>query len=183
MSSVAEEVVIRCKNLVRKEKLCEEDIRELSTFINNLISKNRNLSTQWPVRLLIGPLQKIWADGEIDHDEYIVLGELLGSIACVSEMELSQKELPQNDPSGAVKKCPHCEKVLLSSVVPRCSWCGNVLESAEAYSHAQDWFKRESVKDAWVNALNDLSADSLRGFFGNLYELPRGHDGAGSGFE
>ena len=48
MSSVAEEVVIRCENLVRKEKFCEEDISELSTFINNFTSKNRNLSTQWP---------------------------------------------------------------------------------------------------------------------------------------
>ena len=140
MSSVAEEVVIRCKNLVRKKKLCEEDIRQLSAFINNLTSKNRNLSTQWPVRLLIGPLQNIWEDGEIDYDEYIVLGELLGSIAIASE-----KELTRNDQRETVKKCPHCEKVLLSSVVPRCSWCGNVLKSSEAYSHTDDWFKRESV--------------------------------------
>ncbi len=98
MSSVAEDVVLRCKNLVRKEKLCEEDIRQLSVFINNLTSKNRKLSTQWPLRLLIGPLQNIWEDGEIDHDEYIVLVELLGSIAIASE-----KELTRNDQSETVK--------------------------------------------------------------------------------
>ena len=178
MSSVAEDVVLQCKNLVRKEKLCEEDIRQLSVFINNLTSKNRKLSTQWPLRLLIGPLQNIWEDGKIDHDEYIVLGELLGSIAIASE-----KELTRNDQSETVKKCPHCEKVLLSSVVPRCSWCGNALKSSEAYSHTDDWFKRESVKNAWGNALNDLSEDSLKAFFGNIYELPNRHDGTGAGFE
>ena len=178
MSSVAEDVVLRCKNLVRKEKLCEEDIRQLSVFINNLTSKNRKLSTQWPLRLLIGPLQNIWEDGEIDHDEYIVLGELLGSIAIASE-----KELTRNDQSETVKKCPHCEKVLLSSVVPRSSWCGNPLKSSEAYSHTDNWFKRGAVKNAWGNALNDLSEDSLKAFFGNIYELPKSYDGTGAGFE
>ena len=90
MSSFSDEIVNKCKALVIKKTLCEEEIRGLFIFINNLTAKDRSLANKWPLNLLIKPLQSIWDDGKIDQHEYVILGEIIGYIACVNEIEVNE---------------------------------------------------------------------------------------------
>ena len=42
-----------------------------------------------------------------------------------------------------MKKCPHCDKVLMASILPRCSWCGGDLEEHELRK------SREEILERW----------------------------------
>ena len=41
-----------------------------------------------------------------------------------------------------MKKCPHCDKVLMASILPQCSWCGGELKENELRKSQEEILKR-----------------------------------------
>ena len=41
-----------------------------------------------------------------------------------------------------MKKCPHCNKVLMASVLPQCSWCGKELKENEVRNSKEEILKQ-----------------------------------------
>jgi len=48
-----------------------------------------------------------------------------------------------------MKKCPHCDKVLMASILPQCSWCGCELKENELRKSKEEVLQRweEDKKD------------------------------------
>ena len=42
-----------------------------------------------------------------------------------------------------MKKCPHCNKVLMASILPQCSWCGGDLKENELRN------SKEEILEQW----------------------------------
>ena len=41
-----------------------------------------------------------------------------------------------------MKKCPHCDKVLMASILPQCSWCGGALKENELRKSKEEILQR-----------------------------------------
>ena len=66
----------KCQAIISDGKLNEDDVRQLSEYIN----ASPNASDTWLGNQLIGPLQKVWVDGVVDTKELNMLAALLTSI-------------------------------------------------------------------------------------------------------
>ena len=76
-----------CRKIIEDGKLTEDEVYDLSNFINKQTDECDNVSGKWPANLLIKPLQEVWRDGVLDSKELKTLAELLVSIVYNSELE------------------------------------------------------------------------------------------------
>ena len=60
----------------------------------------------------------------------------------VPTVEELTPEPPQVQSTREMKKCPHCDKVLITSVLSQCSWCGGVLKENELQKSREEILKR-----------------------------------------
>ena len=49
-----------------------------------------------------------------------------------------------------MKKCPHCNKVLMASILPQCSWCGGDLKENELRN------SKEEILEQWEKKKNEI---------------------------
>ena len=49
-----------------------------------------------------------------------------------------------------MKKCPHCNKVLMASILPQCSWCGGDLKENELRN------SKEEILEQWEKKKNEF---------------------------
>jgi hypothetical protein len=49
-----------------------------------------------------------------------------------------------------MKKCPHCNKVLMASILPQCSWCGGDLIENELRN------SKEEILEQWEKKKNEI---------------------------
>lgn len=66
----------KCQDIISDGKLSEDDVRQLSEYIN----ASPNASDTLIGKQLVGPLQKVWVDGVVDEGELNMLAGLLISI-------------------------------------------------------------------------------------------------------
>ena len=66
----------KCQDILSDGKLSEDDVRQLSEYIN----ASPNASDTLIGKQLVGPLQKVWVDGVVDERELNMLAGLLISI-------------------------------------------------------------------------------------------------------
>ena len=66
----------KCQDIISDGKLSERDVRQLTEYIN----ASPNASDTLIGKQLVGPLQKVWVDGEVDERELNMLAGLLVSI-------------------------------------------------------------------------------------------------------
>ena len=168
-----------CRKIIEDGKLTEDEVYDLSNLINKQTDECDDVSGKWPTNLLIKPLQEVWQDGVVDSKELKVLAELLVSIVYNSELE-------NNKSTNATKTCPHCSRVLMSSIIPRCSWCGEDLKREEMYVASEDWLNSKKIEDAWDDVLSEKQMSCFQNWFGRLYECPvdkfNRHRGSHSGW-
>jgi hypothetical protein len=67
-----------CRRIIEDGKLTEDEVYDLSNFINKQTNEYNDESDKWPTSLLIKPLQEVWQDGVLDSKELKVIAELLG---------------------------------------------------------------------------------------------------------
>ena len=96
-----------------------------------------------------------------------MLAELLVSIVYNSELEVKN-----NKSTNTTKSCPHFSRVLMSSIIPRCSWCGEDLKREEMYVASEDWLNSKKIEDAWDDVLSEKQMSCYQNWFGRLYESP-----------
>ena len=154
-----------CRKIIEDGKLTEDEVYDLSNFINKQTDACDNVSGKWPANLLIKTLQEVWRDGVLDSKELKTLAELLVSIVYNSELE-------NNKSTNTTKTCPHCRRVLMSSIIPRCSWCGEDLKQEEMYLASEDWLNSKKIEDAWDDVLSEKQMSCFQNWFGRLYECP-----------
>jgi hypothetical protein len=154
-----------CRRIIEDGKLTEDEVYDLSNFINKQTNEYNDESDKWPTSLLIKPLQEVWQDGVLDSKELKVIAELLVSIVYNSELE-------NNKSTNTTKTCPHCSRVLMSSIIPRCSWCGEDLKREEMYLASEDWLNSKKIEDAWDDVLSEKQMSCFQNWFGRLYECP-----------
>ena len=154
-----------CRKIIEDGKLTEDEVYDLSNFINKQTDECDDVSGKWPANLLIKPLQEVWQDGVLDSKELKTLAELLVSIVYNSELE-------NNKSTNTTKTCPHCSRVLMSSIIPRCSWCGEDLKQEEMYLASEDWLNSKKIEDAWDDVLSEKQMSCFQNWFGRLYECP-----------
>ena len=154
-----------CRKIIEDGKLTEDEVYDLSNFINKQTDECDDVSGKWPANLLIKPLQEVWQDGVLDSKELKTLAELLLSIVYNSELE-------NNKRTNTTKTCPHCSRVLMSSIIPRCSWCGEDLKQEEMYLASEDWLNSKKIEDAWDDVLSEKQMSCFQNWFGRLYECP-----------
>ena len=159
-----------CRKIIEDGKLTEDEVCDLSNFINKQTDECDDVSGKWPTNLLIKPLQEVWQDGVVDSKELKVLAELLVSIVYNSELEVKN-----NKSTNTTKSCPHCSRVLMSSIIPRCSWCGEDLKREEMYVASEDWLNSKKIEDAWGDVLSKKQMSCYQNWFGRLYESPEKH--------
>ena len=68
----------------------------------------------------------------------------------VPTLEASPPEPPQVQTTKEMKNCPHCDRVLMASVLSQCSWCGGVLKENELQK------SREEILQRWEKDKQDL---------------------------
>ena len=49
-----------------------------------------------------------------------------------------------------MKKCPHCNKVLMASILTQCSWCGGDLKENELRN------SKEEILEQWEKKKNEI---------------------------
>ena len=154
-----------CEKIIEDGKLTYDEVYDLSELVNQTINKYDDQLVKWPTNLLIKPLQEVWKDGALDIEELNIIAELLVSIVYNSELENVNKK-------NGTKTCPHCSRVLMSSLIPRCSWCGKKIKETEMYSHSKDWLKNKKIDDAWEEVLSEKKLSCFNKWFGRLYNCP-----------
>ncbi len=75
-----------CRRIIEDGKLTEDEVCDLSNFINKQTDECDDVSGKWPTNLLIKPLQEVWQAGVVDSKELKLLAELLVSIVYNSEL-------------------------------------------------------------------------------------------------
>ena len=68
----------------------------------------------------------------------------------VPPVEAPTPEPPQLQTTREMKKCPHCKRVLMASVLSQCSWCGGVLKENELQK------SREEILERWEKDKQEL---------------------------
>lgn len=157
-----------CRGIIEDGKLTQDEVYGLSECINMQTDEDSSSVDRWPNKILLGPLDEVWSDGVLDGKELKKLAELLVSIVYNSELETNDSK--SNNPA---KNCPHCSRVLMSSLIPRCSWCGGDLKEDERYMASDDWLENNKIEDAWSDVLSDKQAACYNNWFGRLYAGPR----------
>ena len=82
-------------------------------------------------------------------------GQTIECPACKARFPVQSIEAPTPDPpqvqtTREMKKCPHCKRVLMASVLSQCSWCGGVLKENELQK------SREEILERWEKDKQDL---------------------------
>ena len=154
-----------CQKIIEDGKLTVNEVYDLSDLINKTITEYDNNSINWPTNLLIKPLQTVWMDGALHQKELNIIAELLISIVYNSKLKEIRK-------TSVTKTCTHCGRVLMSSIVTRCSCCVGKLEEKEMYTHSEDWLKNKKIDDAWEEVLSEKKMIFFSNWFGRLYECP-----------
>ena len=57
---------------------------------------------------------------------------------------------PNKTPKEGVKKCPHCERALLTHSSPLCNWCGAVIDDPEYQAAAAEARQQRDAADKAV---------------------------------
>jgi hypothetical protein len=70
---------------------------------------------------------------------------------------------------------PWGSRVLMPSIIPRCSWCGEDLKREEMYVASEDWLNSKKIEDAWDDVLIKKQMSCYQNWFGRLYESPEKH--------
>ena len=67
-----------------------------------------------------------------------------------------------------MKKCPHCDKVLMASILPQCSWCGGELKENELRKSKEEILQRweKDKKDNEYQKNLDEHGKEIRKDFG-----------------
>lgn len=68
----------------------------------------------------------------------------------VPSVDAQTPEPPQLQTTREMKKCPHCKRVLMASVLSKCSWCGGVLKENELQK------SREEILERWEKDKQEL---------------------------
>ena len=139
-----------CNEVVKRETFTQKDAYKLSELINTEIDGSKDKTNDWPINILLKPLKNIWSDGKVDTEELRALIEIIFTVVFTSEVEISKK----TDSNLETKKCPQCDKVLMSIKVPRCSWCGKELKEYERYIASENWAHSERYKRVWNETLD-----------------------------
>ena len=84
---IDEKVYGFCKNIIKDEKLTENEVHNLSSLINQQSDVYETSKTYWPTHLLIKPLQNAWHDGVLEANELKELGKLIFSIVYNEEIK------------------------------------------------------------------------------------------------
>ena len=66
-----------------------------------------------------------------------------------------------------MKKCPHCDKVLMASILPQCSWCGGELKESELRKSKEEILRRwddEKKDEEYKKNLENYGKEIRKGF-------------------
>ncbi len=66
-----------------------------------------------------------------------------------------------------MKKCPHCDKVLMASILPQCSWCGGELKESELRKSKEEILRRwddDKKDEEYKNNLENYGKEIRKGF-------------------
>ena len=66
-----------------------------------------------------------------------------------------------------MKKCPHCDKVLMASILPQCSWCGGELKESELRKSKEEILRRwddDKKEEEYKNNLENYGKEIRKGF-------------------
>ena len=158
-----------CRGIIEDDKLTQDEVYGLSECINKQVDDDPTSVDKWPNKILIGPLDEVWSDGVLNVEELQKLAEILVSIVYNNKLEVTGDSRSNN----ASKNCPHCNRVLMTSLIPRCSWCGADLKEDEMYVPSEDWVESKKIEDAWSDVLSDKQSACYNNWFGRLYAGPR----------
>ena len=67
----------------------------------------------------------------------------------VPTLEASPPVTPQVQTTKEMKKCPHCDRILMASILSQCSWCGGELKEYELCK------SREEILQRWEKDKQD----------------------------
>ena len=65
-----------------------------------------------------------------------------------------------------MKKCPHCDKVLMASILPQCSWCGGELKESELRKSKEEILRRwddDKKDEEYKNNLENYGKEIRKG--------------------
>ncbi len=139
-----------CNGVVLRETFTQVDAWELSELINCEIEESREKINDWPISILLEPLKKIWSNKKIKTVELKNLIEIIFTVVFSIDFE-NASSLENN---SETKKCPYCDRVLMSIKVPRCSWCGKELKEHERYFASENWANTAKHNLAWNKVLD-----------------------------
>ena len=81
-----------------------------------------------------------------------------------------------------MKKCPHCDKVLMASILPQCSWCGGELKENKVRKTKekilQRWEKDKKDNEYQKNLDEhgkEIRKDFGRGVANSIQRISRRH--------
>ena len=66
-----------------------------------------------------------------------------------------------------MKKCPHCDKVLMASILPQCSWCGGELKESELLKSKEEILRRwddDKKDEEYKKNLENYGKEIRKGF-------------------
>ena len=66
-----------------------------------------------------------------------------------------------------MKKCPHCDKVLMASILPQCSWCGCELKESELRKSKEEILRRwddDKKDEEYKKNLENYGKEIRKGF-------------------
>ena len=66
-----------------------------------------------------------------------------------------------------MKKCPHCDKVLMASILPQCSWCGGELKESELRESKEEILRRwddDKKDEEYKKNLENYGKEIRKGF-------------------
>ena len=66
-----------------------------------------------------------------------------------------------------MKKCPHCDKVLMASILPQCSWCGGELKESELRKSKEEILRRwddDKKDEEYKKNLENYGKEIRKGF-------------------
>ena len=74
-----------------------------------------------------------------------------------------------------MKKCPHCDRVLMATLLPKCSWCGGALKEEELQKTKEevlDRMQKRKEKEEYEKAMKKHGKqvrknfeEGVRGFY------------------
>ena len=89
----------------------------------------------------------------------------------VPSLAAPQPATPQVQVTKEMKKCPHCDRVLMASVLSQCSWCGGVLKENELRKSREEVLQRwekDKQDDEYQQRLEKYGKDVRKAFERNI---------------